>query len=233
MEKDPFIEWLQKRLIAKGFEPGRPDGIWGRLTRNALVAFQKRYGLVPNGKADNATVEALRASAAIPDVKKTLDADYPWMQIAKLKKGLHETDPILKQFLKSDKKTLGDPAKLPWCGDFVETPIALALPNEALPVNPYLARNWLNFGFDPKTPGYGDVLVFSRPGSAWSGHVGFYFGEDKTAYHVLGGNQSNRVTIARILKKRLLGARRPLTGTRVGQKVLLASDGSQLSTNEA
>jgi len=36
-----------------------------------------------------------------------------------------------------------------------------------------------------------DLLIFSRGGS--SGHVGFYAGETKTHYLVLGGNQDDQV----------------------------------------
>lgn len=72
---------------------------------------------------------------------------------------------------------------------------------------PLWARNWLKYGVRPQQPGLGDVLVFER-GSG--GHVGFYVGEDINNYHVFGGNQSDAVTITRISKKRLLGARRPI-----------------------
>ena len=51
----------------------------------------------------------------------------------------------------------------------------------------------------------GDVLVFARGNG---GHVGIYVGEDFEAFHVLGGNQSDRVSIARKPKARALGARR-------------------------
>lgn len=100
------------------------------------------------------------------------------------------------------------------------------------PASPLWARNWLNFGTPQKTAALGDVLVFAR-GS--SGHVGLYVGEDATAYHVLGGNQSDRVMIKRIAKGRLLGIRR--CPWRVNQPpavrpVKLAATGN-LSTNEA
>jgi hypothetical protein len=49
----------------------------------------------------------------------------------------------------------------------------------------------------PERSAYEAVLVFERPGG---GHVGYYFGEDATAYHVLGGNQGDAVTIARIAR---------------------------------
>ena len=87
----------------------------------------------------------------------------------------------------------------------------MGLPEEtllgALGTNPYWARNWLQFGLETK-PVPGAVLIFER-GSG--GHVGFAVGQDDTHFFVLGGNQSDAVTIARIAKSRLLGARWPAT----------------------
>ncbi len=95
------------------------------------------------------------------------------------------------------------------CGDFVETCIALTLPDEQMVVNPYYALNWLKFGVALTTPTLGCILVFQRPGG---GHVGFYVGETATHYRVLGGNQSDRVTdSALIAKERCKGFRWPAT----------------------
>jgi hypothetical protein len=52
----------------------------------------------------------------------------------------------------------------------------------------------------------GAVLVFEREGG---GHVGFYVGEDGTSYHVIGGNQGDAVSVARIAKTRLVASRWP------------------------
>lgn len=136
-----------------------------------------------------------------------------WYSEVERRKGLHETKnkKSLMAWLKSDGRTLGDPSKLPWCGDLVETAIRTTLKREAIPANPYLARNWLKFGAVVK-PCLGAVLVFDggkRPPP--SGHVGFYAGEDKTHYFVLGGNQSNAITVMKLAKSRLLGARWPIT----------------------
>ena len=70
---------------------------------------------------------------------------------------------------------------------------------------------------------------------ATAGHVGLYVGEDAAAYHVLGGNQSDKVCITRIAKNRLYAIRRPQF--KIGQprnvrQVFLESSG-RLSTNEA
>lgn len=42
---------LQIRLQQLGYDPGVPDGIWGRRTSGAIQAFQKDYGLPSNGAA--------------------------------------------------------------------------------------------------------------------------------------------------------------------------------------
>jgi len=83
-----------------------------------------------------------------------------------------------------------------------------------------------------KEPMLGDVLTFKRDGG---GHVGIYVGEDKTHYHVLGGNQSNMVNVVRIAKTRLFKARRTLW--KIAQpanvrKVYLEPKGI-ITTNEA
>lgn len=208
---------LQDELRAAGFDPGVTDGQIGPRTRGAM---------------DRAALDGRLTVRPAPVV----EGELPWMIEARRVLGRHEVrdNGWLRKWLRSDGKTLGDPAKLPWCGDFVETCIRLALPSEPFPgalgENPYWARNWVFLG-DQIQPAYGCVLVFGRQGG---GHVGFAVGEDDSAFHVLGGNQSNAVTIARIAKTRLLGARWPATFPRP-PKISLPRMGAagKLSTNEA
>jgi uncharacterized protein (TIGR02594 family) len=118
---------------------------------------------------------------------------------------------------------------IPWCGLFVSVVILRA---GRQPVEqPLWALNWNKFGVQVTTPMLGDVLTFSRNGG---GHVGLYVGEDSTAYHVLGGNQGDKVCVSRIAKSRLSQARRPQYNSQPEniRKVILASNGA-LSTNEA
>ncbi|WP_172328399.1 hypothetical protein [Mangrovicoccus sp. HB161399] len=138
------------------------------------------------------------------------DMSLRWLCTGAKVLGLHEgrDNSRLREFLSSDGRTLGDPENLPWEGDFVETVVALNDPEADIPQNPYLSRNWLQFGEPTKSPRPGDILVFWRGSvNGTAGHVGFYAGEDETNYHVLGGNQSNAVDISRVAKDRLLGAR--------------------------
>lgn len=122
-----------------------------------------------------------------------------------------------------------DEDSIPWCGLF--TAIVMKRADRQPVKDPLWAANWANFGVEAKVPMLGDVLVFTRQGG---GHVGLYVGEDNQAYHVLGGNQGDKVSIVRIAKARLSSARRPaymLQPVNV-RKVVLKSSG-KLSTNEA
>lgn len=93
---------------------------------------------------------------------------------------------------------------IPWCGLFMSVIAKRA--GKIAPSHPLWALNWCAFGTPGNQPCLGDVLVFVRDGG---GHVGLYVAEDKTAYHVLGGNESDQVMITRILKVRLHCVRRP------------------------
>lgn len=118
---------------------------------------------------------------------------------------------------------------IPWCGLFM----AVVAKRAGKPVvdSPLWALSWADFGKAVSAPMLGDVLTFKRNGG---GHVTLYVGEDATAFHCLGGNQSDKVCITRIAKSRLYRARRPLYNAQPGnvRKVRLASNG-KLSTNEA
>lgn len=118
---------------------------------------------------------------------------------------------------------------VPWCGLYAAVVCARA--GKEVPKDPLWALNWAKFGEDAGHPGLGDVLVFQREGG---GHVGFYVGEDSSAYHVLGGNQSDKVSIARVEKKRLYAARRPLyRQTPASVRPYLITSSGEISTNEA
>lgn len=89
----------------------------------------------------------------------------------------------------------------PWCGLFMAVIAKRAC--KPLPKSPLWARDWSKWG-SPCEPELGCVLVFER-GSG--GHVGLYVGEDLECYHVLGGNQGDKVCVTRIKKGRLLASR--------------------------
>lgn len=118
---------------------------------------------------------------------------------------------------------------IPWCGLFMAVVARRA--GKLLPEKPLWALSWARFGAAVDVPALGDVLVFKRDGG---GHVGLYVGEDDAAFHVLGGNQGDRVGFARIARGRLYAARRPAYRVRPASvsPVRLTAAGA-LSANEA
>ncbi|MBQ6568904.1 MAG: peptidoglycan-binding protein, partial [Clostridia bacterium] len=53
------VSILQLALKRAGFDPGKPDGIFGEKTLKAVTDFQRRNGLVPDGIAGEKTWNAL------------------------------------------------------------------------------------------------------------------------------------------------------------------------------
>lgn len=94
----------------------------------------------------------------------------------------------------------------PWCSIFLNWATKKAGVSYSGKAN---ARSWLNVGIPVTTPTVGDVVVLSRGSNPASGHVGIYIAncEDEQIW-VLGGNQSNRVSITTFPKSDILGFRR-------------------------
>jgi lytic murein transglycosylase len=57
---------VQERLIERGFDIGKPDGIVGQRTRVAIESFQATAGLPVDGRAGQRVLNALKAAAATP-----------------------------------------------------------------------------------------------------------------------------------------------------------------------
>jgi uncharacterized protein (TIGR02594 family) len=134
--------------------------------------------------------------------------------------GIDEVDgssanPQILAMLRLDAAWPEDDA-VPWCSAFTNY-IAWLL---RLPRSKSLrARSWLLVGLpvdiDEAEPGF-DVVVMTRGGDDQPGpdvieapgHVGFFAGTERTKVFVLGGNQSNSVSVERYAKTRILGIRR-------------------------
>jgi len=237
------MDWklIQKHLRSLGFDPGPLDGIRGRKTIDAVKRFQESRWLGVDGIVGPITLNALLVAANKPQLppEEAVQDAWPWLDTAHrlLLSGVKEApgpanNPLIMGW---GKKLKIDYARdeIPWCGLFVGHCVAEALPTEPLPTNPLGARNWAKFGIKCK-PQPGAVMVFWRGSKdGWQGHVGFYKAEDDTAYQIVGGNQSNAVTVARMAKNRLLASRWPKTAfPPVGGAVKADATGA-LSTNEA
>lgn len=148
--------------------------------------FPQRYEYLKKEPAPKLLLEALKMF----DVKEDLSK---------------ESNPTILAWAKEcglDKVYSND--SIPWCGLFMA--VIVLRTGRVLPDSPLWALSWAKFGIEVKTPMLGDILVFTRKGG---GHVAIYVGEDKYYYHILGGNQSDKVCIVRKSKKELFKAVRP------------------------
>lgn len=162
-----------------------------------------------------------------------------WLTAARAKLGVRETPgPANSPTIMGWAKTLGakvlgivfNADSVPWCGLFTAKCIAEA--GLTPPPIAIRAKAWATWGkpLAASALAPGAVLVFERAGG---GHVGFYVGEDDAAYRVLGGNQSDAVTITRIAKDRCIARRWPADLPVIGKPVRLSPSGQPLSRNEA
>jgi len=111
-----------------------------------------------------------------------------------------------------------DPRVTEWCAAFANSVLREAGVSGSASVseNPLMARSFLEWG-DPvdhrqEDPQPGDIVVFPRGRQSWQGHVGFFVDtvevDGKTYWRILGGNQSNAVTVDLYSPARALAVRR-------------------------
>lgn len=118
---------------------------------------------------------------------------------------------------------------IPWCGLFMAVCAVRSAGGrpERLPEHKYLsALEWKNWGVPVpiKDAVVGDVGISQREGG---GHVFLIVGEDRTHFHILGGNQGDQVSIVRKAKADVVAVRRPAYQAQPAgaRKVLVGADG--------
>ena len=130
------------------------------------------------------------------------------MRLAGQQIGLNENaqNAALSDYLSNGGMNL-DPATTAWCAAFVNSTLKQSGVEGTGKLN---ARSFLDWGTPVDTPQRGDVAIFSRGDrNGWQGHVGFFDSyADDGRINVLGGNQSDSVSIAPYAANRLLGFRR-------------------------
>ena len=235
---------FQRGLIRLGYDLGRAgaDGVPGRMTAAATIAFKVKRGLSATPAIGPQTIAAmataLREKGTPAPAPRTPPAPV-WMIEAQRNLSVREvagpkSDPTILGWAKRlGSRVLGMnyvEDGTPWCGLFVAHCVELTLPGEPLPSIVVRASSWDRFGRS-SSRGFGAILRFQRPGG---GHVGFYAGEtaDGRFLKVLGGNQSNRVSYAMIESSRLVAVRWPSTGGETRERVIVDAKGTPMSSNE-
>jgi uncharacterized protein (TIGR02594 family) len=100
------------------------------------------------------------------------------------------------------------PDAIAWCSSFVCYHVEHAGHRST---RSKAARSWVAFGTTLEEPRLGAIAVLSRGANPALGHVGFWIAGDADVCWLLGGNQSDAVTIAPFLRSRLVAVRWPIT----------------------
>jgi uncharacterized protein (TIGR02594 family) len=137
-----------------------------------------------------------------------------WYDIARAEqaKGIEEyagtakNNPAILQYYRD----VGVPQKhdeVAWCAAFAGSCLERA---GIRSTRSLMARSYTDFGVPLAKPREGCVVVFWRTSkTSGYGHVGFFVRETANYIYVLGGNQSNQISVAPYPKSRLLGYRWP------------------------
>jgi uncharacterized protein (TIGR02594 family) len=135
--------------------------------------------------------------SGMADTDKVQPGDPPWLRTAFEFLGEREIpgpviNPDLKAVVASTPGAIDD--DIPWCSSFVNFCIEEA---GLQGTNNRSARSWLGWGTSTNTPVRGCIVVFKRGAEgSGQGHVGLYLsGSPKTGIRIIGGNQSDKVSI--------------------------------------
>lgn len=108
-----------------------------------------------------------------------------------------------------------DPVRTEWCAAFINAVLEESnIESNNNHAYPLTARAFLDWGVKVSKENIepGDIVIFPRGRQGWQGHVGFYLKTQVVNgveyYLILGGNQSNKVSIVPYRASRSLGIRR-------------------------
>ncbi|WP_045836055.1 TIGR02594 family protein [Hyphomicrobium sp. 99] len=112
---------------------------------------------------------------------------------------------ILRYFREAGDSSV-ESEETPWCAAFAGAMLKRA---GCEGTGSLLARSYLDWGISLDEPRFGAVAVLARGDDPTAGHVGFVIGATGEKLYLLGGNQSDAVTVAPFDAARLLGFRWP------------------------
>jgi len=142
--------------------------------------------------------------------------DPPWLKRAFADLGLHELPGvaarprIIEMYAKAGHPEIKSD-EVAWCSAALNT---WMVESNLRGTGSLAARSWLTWGRavdSRKVIPRGAVLIFRRGNSSWQGHVCLCLEDNGDILTVIGGNQSDGVTITRYRRAALIGARWPDT----------------------
>jgi uncharacterized protein (TIGR02594 family) len=223
---DRGLEVKKLQLLLNSLVVPRPnlkiDGHFGQRTYQAVIAFQKAKGLVPDGQVGPKTRAALGLKSTPTPVPTLVAPSAPWMDIAIAELGVHEDSlpgqhnaRIVEYHQTTTLKATDD--ETPWCSAFVNWVMHQSGRNGT---NSALAKSWLDWGVPVTNPTPGVIVVIKKKtagfsqatGSPTGFHVGFFVSLSPSYIRILGGNQSNQVRYSNfpLTSYEIKGYRKPM-----------------------
>lgn len=251
MTRHPDFPLIQQRLARLGLYEFAVDDAWGKGMSSGI---DQALTLLEKAHADLEPFDPASGGKDLLDKSlPNVESDYRWlrdidyipkhMRVALNLVGTMEfagsrDNPQILAWAKACRDAGIDVSgytadSIPWCGLFMAYVMLAAERVEAAKEvgNTLWALNWSKFGVDGGQPELGDILTFKRNGG---GHVGLYVAEDNEFYHVLGGNQSDRVNVMRIRKNRMHACRQVRYRSKPPTiRPYIVTSGGAISENEA
>jgi len=182
-----------------------------------ITGYIKTPPVIPNIESESTIIKKPITPIEIGSANRqvtTVTADLDdKISIASRYIGMHErrNRSYLKEFMGID------PVRVDWCAAFINSVLQeLGIPgSESVSEWPLTARSFLRWGERVKDPKPGDIVILPRGTEFWQGHAGFYYDtEYKNGikyYLILGGNQSDAVTIEAFPARAVISIRRYTT----------------------
>lgn len=145
----------------------------------------------------------------------TLQAQPTWLSPAWVELGQHElpgtpANPRIRDLYADARHPEVTSDEVAWCAAYVSACLERA---NTPSTRSLLARDYLTWGTALDAPCLGAIAVLSRDPDPNAGHVAFLIGQTGNQLILLGGNQSNAVTVQAFPKSRLLSLRWPAPNT--------------------
>lgn len=132
--------------------------------------------------------------------------DLAWAELAVRERPGVETNPRITRYFKDAGHAEVSDDETAWCAAFVGAMLERA---KIASTRSLMARSYLAWGEATPDPLPGAIAVLSRGGNPSLGHVGFVVAATADRIILLGGNQSNAVSVEAYDRDRVVGVRLP------------------------
>lgn len=205
---EPFTSGIEQNVVGT-------SGNWyvdPQQGRDTLASMSNPQNLtLADFNDDFQRINDIVTSTFAEDPQRLINATTP-LEVASAYLGLSEDRDMdnitLSRFIRQATGMSINPATTAWCAAFVDA--VLHQSGQGGGTGRLNARSYLNWGQSVDNPQRGDIVVLWRGDpNGWQGHVGFFEGYDSNGnIRILGGNQSNQVSVETYPTTQLLGFRR-------------------------